>query len=73
MDLLDELSYGDEGELYINDALLTIAVCAAGVDEEYSPEEADRIVALALANKMCRNEAEIVKKKSLSPCPCHYG
>ncbi len=63
MDLLEELTYGDEGKLYVNDALLTIAVWAAGVDKEYSPEETDRIVALALTNKMFRNEAETVKKR----------
>ena len=63
MDLLAELAYGDEGKLYISDALLTISVLAGGVDEEYSSEETDRIVALALANKMFRNEAEKVKKR----------
>jgi tellurite resistance protein len=63
MDLLEQLTYGDEGKLYINDALLTISVCAAGADEEYSPEETDRIVALTLANNMFRNEAETVKKR----------
>lgn len=63
MDLLEQLTYDDEGKLYVQDALVVIAVCAAKVDEEYSPEEADRIVALALANKMFRNEAETVKKR----------
>ncbi|MGD8775749.1 MAG: tellurite resistance TerB family protein [Syntrophobacterales bacterium] len=63
MDLLDELAYGDGGKLYTNDALLTIAVCAAGVDEEYSSEETDRIFALAVANKMFRNEAETVERR----------
>ena len=63
MDLLEQLTYDDEGKLFVNDALLTIAVCAAGVGEEYSPEETDRIVALALANNMFRNEIETVEKR----------
>jgi hypothetical protein len=63
MDLLEQLTYDDEGKLFVNDALLTIAVCAAGVDQEYSPQETDRIVALALANKMFRNEIETVERR----------
>jgi hypothetical protein len=33
------------------------------VDQEYRPEETDRIVALALANKMFRNEIETVERR----------
>lgn len=59
---MDELAHGDEGQLYVNDALLTIAVCAAGVYEDYSAEETDHIVALALASLFFSKEIETVKK-----------
>jgi len=63
MYLLDNLTYGDEGKLYVQDALVAIAVCAAKVDEEYSSEKADRIAALALANPLFSKEIETVKKR----------
>jgi hypothetical protein len=63
VDLLENLTYGDEGKLYVNDALLAISVCAAEVDQKYSSEETDRIVALAVANKMFRNEIETIEKR----------
>jgi hypothetical protein len=62
VDLLDELAHGDEGKLYVEDALLAIAVCAAKVDEQYSSQEIERIVALARANKIFRNKPETIKK-----------
>jgi hypothetical protein len=63
MYLLDNLTYGDEGKLYVQDALVAIAVCAAKVDEDYSSEKTDRIAALAFANPMFSQEIETVKKR----------
>jgi hypothetical protein len=63
MYLLENVTHGDEGKLYVQDALVAIAVCAAKVDEEYSPEKTDRIAALALANPLFSKEIETVKKR----------
>ena len=63
MYLLENLTHGDEGKLYVQDALVAIAVCAAKVDEEYSPEKTDRIAALALANPLFSKEIETVRKR----------
>jgi hypothetical protein len=63
MYLLDSLTYGDEGKLYVQDALIAIAVCASGLDEEYSSEETDRIVALALAHPLFSKEIGNIKKR----------
>jgi hypothetical protein len=65
MYLLENLTHGDEGKLYVQDALIAVAICAAQVDEEYSYEKTERIAALALANPMFSKEIETVKKRVL--------
>jgi tellurite resistance protein len=64
MDLMENLTYGEEGKLYVQDAILAIAVCAAELDDESSTEETDRITALALANPMFSNDAETIRKRT---------
>ena len=54
MYLLENLTHGDEGKLYVQDALVAIAVCAAKVDEEYSPEKTDRIAAINAIRQTCK-------------------
>ena len=63
MHLLENLTYGDEGKLYVQDALLVIAVCAAELDNETGTRETDRITALALANPMFSNDVEAIKSR----------